>query len=377
MSPAAVDIAKALPIIPKEQTEDAPPTVPDVPKPVTGHKEPLKLSGALDQFQQFDVTPVIGREFVDVDLAEWLNAPNSDELLRDLAITISQRGVVFFRKQDNLTDEIQKRITQRLGELTGKPATSTLHIHPLANFVNPEDQLMATVSSRQMEKMFNKYMDLAQTQTHQWHSDIAWEAHPAEYSFLRMKELPVTGGDTLWASGYEVYDRVSPPLRAFFDTLTVRISQPQFKETAERLGFDLVNSPRGAPENIGDEHSSIHPFVRTNPVTGWRSIFPLSSLNKEIQGLCAAESQRFLDWMVQLVVENHDLQVRLRWQNANDCAIWDNRSAYHAATPDYIGLGLGARLGSRTTGVAERPYFDPQSTSRREALGVDDVQRAA
>lgn len=51
------------------------------------HKEPLELKGALDQFESFDVTPVIGREFKDVNLKEWLNAPNSDELLRDLAIT--------------------------------------------------------------------------------------------------------------------------------------------------------------------------------------------------------------------------------------------------------------------------------------------------
>lgn len=58
-----------------------------VPKLETNHREPLKLSGALDQFKFFDTTPVIGREFVDVDLAEWLRAPNSDELIRDLAIT--------------------------------------------------------------------------------------------------------------------------------------------------------------------------------------------------------------------------------------------------------------------------------------------------
>lgn len=51
------------------------------------HREPLKLSGALDHFESFDVTPVIGREFVGVNLAKWLRAPNSDELLRDLAIT--------------------------------------------------------------------------------------------------------------------------------------------------------------------------------------------------------------------------------------------------------------------------------------------------
>lgn len=59
----------------------------EAPKLETNHKEPLKLSGALDQFKQFDVTPVIGKEFIDVDLAEWLRAPNSDELIRDLAIT--------------------------------------------------------------------------------------------------------------------------------------------------------------------------------------------------------------------------------------------------------------------------------------------------
>lgn len=48
---------------------------------------PLQLSGVLDQFKSFDVTPVIGKEFPEANLKEWLEAPNSDELLRDLAIT--------------------------------------------------------------------------------------------------------------------------------------------------------------------------------------------------------------------------------------------------------------------------------------------------
>lgn len=59
----------------------------ELPKLEINHREPLQLSGALDQFKAFDVTPVIGREFIDVDLAEWLRAPNSDELIRDLGIT--------------------------------------------------------------------------------------------------------------------------------------------------------------------------------------------------------------------------------------------------------------------------------------------------
>lgn len=53
----------------------------------TPSKAPLKLSGVLNQFKSFDVTPVIGKEFSNVNLADWLRAPNSDELLRDLAVT--------------------------------------------------------------------------------------------------------------------------------------------------------------------------------------------------------------------------------------------------------------------------------------------------
>lgn len=54
-------------------------------------RAPLKLSGALDEWKNFDVTPVIGREYENVDLATVLRAENSDELLRDLAITSTLR----------------------------------------------------------------------------------------------------------------------------------------------------------------------------------------------------------------------------------------------------------------------------------------------
>jgi hypothetical protein len=61
--------------------------------PTITHKEPLELKGVLDQYESFDVTPVIGREFKDVNLKEWLDAPNSDELLRDLAITSTSTSI--------------------------------------------------------------------------------------------------------------------------------------------------------------------------------------------------------------------------------------------------------------------------------------------
>ncbi|KAI1653338.1 TauD-domain-containing protein [Daldinia decipiens] len=346
------------------------------PKLETNHKEPLKLSGALDQFKQFDVTPVIGKEFIDVDLAEWLRAPNSDELIRDLAITVSQRGVVFFRKQDNITNDLQKELVQRLGELSGKPATSKLHIHPIINSsreLGGRDDEISTISSQQAKKIYSKkdiWSEKKQTQKNQWHSDITFEPIPSDYALLRLTELPKTGGDTLWASGYELYDRISKPLRGFLDTLTAYYAQPAFNEAADRNNFKIYSAPRGAPENVGEVLEAVHPVVRTNPVTGWKSVFAVGHHVKHIHGLSEDESRSFLDWFVQLIVENHDLQVRFRWQQPNDLAIWDNRSVYHAATPDYLNQGLGERSGYRAVSLGEKPYFDPKSKSRREALAA-------
>ena len=45
---------------------------------------------------------------------------------------VSQRGVVFFRNQ-NIDLRAQKELTQKLGELAGKPETSKLHVQPLYN----------------------------------------------------------------------------------------------------------------------------------------------------------------------------------------------------------------------------------------------------
>jgi hypothetical protein len=85
--------------------------------PVT---KPLEYSGSLDGYKSFDVTNVIGREYPEANLLEILK---DDAKIRDLAITVSQRGVVFFRNQD-ISIEEQKTLGQKLGELTGKPATS-------------------------------------------------------------------------------------------------------------------------------------------------------------------------------------------------------------------------------------------------------------
>ena len=62
--------------------------VPSSLKGTNAYPAPLKLSGALDKFSFEDTTPAIGREFHNVNIVDdLLNDANSDELIRDLAIT--------------------------------------------------------------------------------------------------------------------------------------------------------------------------------------------------------------------------------------------------------------------------------------------------
>lgn len=90
------------------------------------------------------------------------------------------------------------------------------------------------------------------------------------------------------------------------------------------------------------------PVVRTNPVTGWKSLFgaahqvekgwinDVTERESEIlKAYCKSSSNLRAGTVVtvadliltcfavlQLIAENHDLQVRFRW-NQNDLAIWD------------------------------------------------------
>lgn len=181
----------------------------------------------------------------------------------------------------------------------------------------------------------------------------------------------MTAIDTLWASGYELYDRLSTPYQKFFESLTATYAQPEFNRAAAENNFPLYTAPRGSPENTGSDLTATHPVIRTNPVTGWKSIFAVGHHVQHINGLTKEESKSALDWFVRLITENHDLQVRHKWQNKNDLAIWDNRSVYHTATYDY--KGLGERTGQRAVSLGERPYLDLESKGRREALGLDHV----
>lgn len=148
-----------------------------------------------------------------------------------------------------------------------------------------------------------------------------FENVPSDYSILKLVQIPEdAGGDTLWASGYEAYDRLSPALQQFVEGLTAVHYQRNFSEIKTRYGEDKLISPRGHPENSGFEfqaeqcvvgnarhiHQSVvdladtprSPVVRTNPVTGWKSLFAVAHQMEAgwFTGLTERESDIFKDY---------------------------------------------------------------------------------
>ena len=177
-----------------------------------------------------------------------------------------------------------------MGELSGKPATSKLHIHPLTSEFSENGDYISVISSE-----FNRIShdadldDRSLLASSGWHteylsshakssnSSITFEKTPSDYAILKIHTLPQTGGDTLWASAYEAYDRLSPAYQKFLEGLTAIHSAQRFKTIAARHGRTVRTDERGAPDNIGDELRAVHPVIRTNPVTGWKGLY----VNKE------------------------------------------------------------------------------------------------
>lgn len=222
---------------------------------------------------------------------------------------MSQRGVVFFRDQD-ITAKQQEQLATRLGELSGKPATSKLHIHPLTAEFSETGDFISVITSdfNQIRPVGNDGYDgedKSELASNGWHSEynrrvtaltisITFEKTPSDYAILKIYTLPKTGGDTLWASAYDAYDRLSVPFRTMLEGFTAIHSARQFNVEAAKYGRKVRTDPRGAPDNVGETLRAVHPVIRTNPVTGWKGLFVNKSYLSSPRLMLIPDSQSVL-----------------------------------------------------------------------------------
>lgn len=311
--------------------------------------EKKALFGAAKEVR--NLTKHVGTEIIGLQLSD-LNDKQKDEL----ALLIAERVVVFFRNQD-LSPQKQLELGKYWGQV---------EVHAQVPRVpdGADGEKLAGISviwqdyAREFFGLPLTFKNSIQGNS-QWHTDLVHEFQPAGITHLHNDLIPEVGGDTVWASGYAAYDKLSPAFQKFLDGKTAIYRSAHLYVDRE--------SPLSGPKHIEREH----PLVRTHPATGWKYLFVNRSMTVRIVGLQPVESNLVLEYLFSLYEKHLDIQVRWNWKSDpgyGTSAIWDNRVSQHNAVWDHE--GLEPRHGTRVTSLAEVPFFDPASKSQREALGL-------
>ena len=270
------------------------------------------------------VTTAIGALIEGVDLSQELAQPQIDRLGELLV----QHQVLFFRDQP-LTPQQQVRFAAQFG---------TLHVHPIYPVLPELPEIL----------VLDTHKDFLPDNDN-WHTDVTFSETPPMAGILSAKQMPPSGGDTLWSSCSAAYEGLSEPMRRLLDGLTAQHSvaksfpaerwqnDPAFKERYERA---VAKHP---PVN--------HPVVRTHPVTGRKGLFVNGGFTTHINELRPPESRALLDFL-DAHSARPEFTVRWRWKVA-DLVFWDNRVTQHYAVADYL---PERRVVHRATINGDQPY---------------------
>ncbi|KZT52645.1 TauD-domain-containing protein [Calocera cornea HHB12733] len=306
--------------------------------------EKKALFGAAKEVR--DLTRHIGTEIVGLQLKDL-----TDKQKDELALLIAERTVVFFRDQD-LSPQEQRKLGEYYGVIEVHPQVPQVPGVPGVTLIWADARAALGNGNKIPERSFRLAYPSG---SFGWHADLDHEPYPPGVTHLHQDSVPEVGGDTLWASGYGAYDKLSPTFRKLLDGLN-----GIYRSAHAYLDKENPDAP---PSFV----TRVHPLVRTHPATGWKSLFLNRGHTIGIEGLDKAESDTILNYLFDVYERNVDIQVRWHWTPGTS-ALWDNRIANHTVSWDYE--GEFGRHGTRVSSLAEKPFFDPKSKSRREALGL-------
>ena len=275
------------------------------------------------------VSPVIGAEVSGVDLSE----PITPEAFAALHAALMTHQVLFFRDQE-LSFEQHKAFGRLFGDL---------HIHPAAPKDGAHPEILVVHGDATVKFVAGEV----------WHSDVSCDVEPPLGSILRIEQVPVSGGDTLFASMYAAYEGLSDRMQRLLAELTAVHDGQQYYVGRYGAG------------HLRDESypSAEHPAVRTHPVTGRQALYVNQGFTTRFKELKPAESDALLAFLLQHCAAP-EFQCRFRWR-ANSMAFWDNRCTQHHAIWDYYPQ---TRHGYRVTIKGDRPFYDPDRVAAADRV---------
>ena len=266
-----------------------------------------------EDYNTIKVNPLggaLGAEISGIDLNEAI----SDEQLTEVRQVFGQYAVIFFRNQ-NLSPENEIRFAQRWGEINTNRFFSSVEGYPQIALVVKEPDQKNNIGGS-------------------WHTDHSYDIAPALGSMLFAHEVPVSGGDTVFASMYKAYETLSDGLKSTLSNLRARHSSVHvFGAARAANGNDDTVGRIKNPEAATQE--AIHPVVINHPETGRRSLYVNPGFTLGFEGWSDEESKPLLEYLYAHAARP-EFTCRFQWK-AGSIAFWDNRATWHLAVNDYQG----------------------------------------
>ncbi|WP_147200103.1 taurine dioxygenase [Pantoea sp. CCBC3-3-1] len=269
--------------------------------------------------------PYIGAQVSDVDLSR----PLSDAQFEQLYHALIRNQVLFFRNQP-LTPQQQRALAARFGDL---------HIHPVYPHAPDVEEIIVLDTH-----------DDNPPDNDNWHTDVTFIDTPPAGAILAAKQLPETGGDTLWASGIAAYEALSAPFKVLLNGLQ---AEHDFTKSFQEFKYRKSEEEHARWKLAVEKNPPLqHPVIRTHPVSGKQALFVNEGFTTRIVDLSQKESDALLTFLFAHITKP-EFQVRWRWQE-NDVAIWDNRVTQHYANADYL---PARRIMHRATILGDKPFY--------------------
>ncbi|MBI1407158.1 MAG: TauD/TfdA family dioxygenase [Caulobacter sp.] len=164
-----------------------------------------------------------------------------------------------------------------------------------------------------------------------WHTDHSYDAEPALGSILVARELPPSGGDTLFADMYAAWESLPAELQDRVRHMqAIHSTAHVFGEAGAYAGSDqsALSGSRALPE-------SIHPVVIKHPGSGKPVLYVNPAFTTGFVGLSQEEGQELLYQLLPHAIDKSRTSTFV-WEPGS-VAIWDNRATWHFAKNDYHG----------------------------------------
>jgi taurine dioxygenase len=262
-------------------------------------------------YRKITVTPIagsLGAEIGGVDLAHDLD----DDLVAEVRRAWLRHLVVFFRDQTLDSDQFLA-FAHRIGTPVEYP------------FVRGLDGYAEIIAVTKLPHETVNFGGI-------WHSDTTYLDEPPMATMLVAREVPLSGGDTLFADMYAAFESLSVGLQRALEPLKA-VNTSALADASKTREDRIRDDPASGAAQV---YEASHPVVRTHPETGRKAIYVNIAHTARFEGMTEDESRPLLRFLFEHQVRP-EFTCRFRWQ-VGSVAMWDNRCTQHNPINDYHGF---------------------------------------